>query len=104
VTAGGAALINGREPGAGQAGLLGVDGVDVGDFPAEVVEAAALARVLQQDQLQRRLADREVGVAGVTLGGLGAEQLAVEGDGLVDVVDVQRELDTGHENLQRVRL
>jgi hypothetical protein len=49
---------------AGQAGPLGFDRIGAGDFDAEVVEAAALAGVLQQHQLQRRLGDGEVGVAG----------------------------------------
>jgi hypothetical protein len=44
-----------------------------------VVEGAALAGVLQQDELERRLGDGEVGVAGPALGGLGAEQGGVEG-------------------------
>jgi hypothetical protein len=57
-----------------------------------VVQGAALAGVLQQDQLERRLGDGEVGVAGPALGGPGAEQLGLEADGFVDVVDVQREL------------
>jgi hypothetical protein len=40
-----------------------------------VVEAAALAGVFQQDQLERRLGDGEVGVAGPDLGGVLAENL-----------------------------
>src|SRR5208283_4709816 len=103
VAAGGVAFIRQVEPGGGQSGLLGVDGTDVGDLDAEVVQAAAMAGVLQQDELERRLGDGEVRVPGAALGGRGAEQLAVEGDGLVDVVDVEGELDTGHRNLQETR-
>jgi DNA-binding transcriptional ArsR family regulator len=40
---------------------------------------------LEQDQLQRRVGDGEVGVAGAALGRLGLEQLAVEGDRGVQV-------------------
>src|SRR5712672_2403763 len=50
VAAGGVALINIGQPGLSQAGLHRVDRVDVGDLDAEVVEAAALAGVFQQDQ------------------------------------------------------
>ena len=100
VAAGGVALVGRGEAGLGQARLLGVDGVDVGDLDAEVVQAAAMARVLQQDELQRRLGNGEVRVAGADLGRLDAKQLGIEGDGFVDVADVEGELDTGHENLQ----
>jgi hypothetical protein len=51
----------------------------------------------EQDELERRLGDREVGVAGTALGGPGAEQPAVEGDRAFQVGDAQRELDTGHD-------
>ena len=54
------------------------------------------ARVLDQHELERRLVDREVGVAGAALGRLALEELGVEGDGLVDVGDVEGELDTRH--------
>ena len=72
----------------GEPGLLVLDGAGVRYFDAEVVEGAALAGVLQQDELERRLGDGEVGLAGPALGGPGAEQPGVEADGLVDVVDV----------------
>jgi len=84
--------------------LFGRDRAGVGDLDAQVVEAAALTWVFQQDQLERGLGDREVGVARPELGGLGAEQLRIEGDGLIDVVDVEGELQTaGHGNLPGVR-
>jgi hypothetical protein len=53
-----------------------------------MVERSAVSRVFEQDQLERRVGKREVRVARSPLGGLGAEQTAVEGDGAVDVVDV----------------
>src|SRR5260370_1379826 len=90
------ALVDRGQPGLREPGLLGVDRVGVADLDAEVVEAAGLAGVLQQDELERRVGNREVSVAGPELGGLGAEQLAVEGDGLLKVADVERELDSGH--------
>src|SRR6266700_6136909 len=99
VAAGGVALVDRGQAGLGEPGLLGVDRAGAVDFDAEVVQGAALAGVLQQDQLERRLGDGEVGVAGPALGRLGAEQLGVEADGLVDVVDVQRELHPRHGNL-----
>jgi hypothetical protein len=102
VAAGGLACNIRREPGLGQARLLCLDRIGVGDLDAEVVKAAALAGVFQQYQLERRLGDREVGITGPELGRLGTEQLAVEGDGLIDVVDVEGELQTaGDGNLPR---
>src|SRR6185437_3106693 len=74
----------------------------VGDFHAEVVQGAALAGVLQQDQRERRLGDGGVGGAGPARGRASAEQSGVEGDGRVDVVDVQRELHPGHGDLRKV--
>jgi len=50
----------------------------VGHLDVEVDEAAAPARVVDQDQLQRRLVEGMVGVAGGTLGGLGGGQLRVK--------------------------
>jgi hypothetical protein len=47
-----------------------------------------------QDELERRLGDRKVRVAIPALGRFHAEQLAIEGDGLIEVVDVERELET----------
>jgi DNA-binding transcriptional ArsR family regulator len=47
-----------------------------------VVHPGGVARrAFEQDELERRLGDGEVGVAGTALGGLGAEQLRVEGEG-----------------------
>jgi len=100
VAAGGVPLVDRGQARPGEPGLLGVDRVGAVDFDAEVVQGAALAGVLQQDELERRLGDGEVGVAGPALGGLGAEQSGVEADGLVDVVDVQRELHPGHGDLR----
>ena len=92
VTAGGVALVDGGQARGREPVLLGVHGAGVGDFHAKVVQAAALPGVPQQDQLERRLGDGKVGVAGPALDRSGAEQPGVEADGLVDVVDVQREL------------
>ena len=66
------------------------------DFDTEMVDRAALPPVLQQDQLEWRIGDREVGVAVFDLGGRSVEQLGVERDCLVEVVDVEGELNTGH--------
>jgi hypothetical protein len=101
--AGSLASLLGGEPGLGQAGLLGFDHAGVGDLDAKVVEAAALAGVFQQHQLERRLGDREVRITGPELGRLGAEQLRIEGNSLVDVVDVEGELQTaGHGTSRRL--
>jgi len=54
------------------------------------------SRVLDEDELERRLDDREVGVAGADLRRLCVEELRVELNGTVQVGDVQGELDTGH--------
>ena len=51
-----------------------------------------LAVALDQHQLQRRLGDGEVGVAGADLGRLGREELRVEVDRVVEVGHVQGEL------------
>jgi hypothetical protein len=69
VAAGGVPLVDGRQAGCGEPGLLGVDRAGVGDFDAKVVQGAALAGVLEQDELERRLGDGEVGVAGLRLAG-----------------------------------
>src|ERR1700678_4140747 len=53
--------------------------------------------LLNQDQLQRRVGDGEVGVSGLTLGRFGPEQLGVELDRRVDVGDIEGELDSGHQ-------
>jgi hypothetical protein len=74
--------------------LLGVHGVGVRDLDTEVVHRSTVAGVLDQDELQRRLHDGEVGIARLHLGRFGTEQLAVEGDRLLQVVDVEGELDT----------
>ena len=75
---------------------MGPHVVAVVDLDAEVVEPAVGAGLLEQDELQGRVGDGEVGVAGLALVRLGGEELRVEGDGLVDVGDVEGELDTGH--------
>src|SRR3954451_19782242 len=62
VAAGRAALVDRREAEGGQPGLLGIDVAGGADLDPEVVERAALTGVLQQDELQRRVRDREVGV------------------------------------------
>ena len=54
-----------------------------------------MAGVLEQDELERRLGDGKVGVAGASFGRFGAEKLGVEGVRFVDVVDVEGELDSG---------
>jgi hypothetical protein len=64
------------------------------DFDTEVVDAGGGVGVLEQHQLERRVRDREVGVAGPALVRLGGEQLGIELDGDVDVGHVQSELDT----------
>ena len=51
-----------------------------------------VAFALEQDQLERRLVDGEVGVAGLGLGRADAEHLGVEVDGLVEVGDVEGQL------------
>src|SRR5690606_38772228 len=53
-------------------------------------------RVLDQDEFQGRIGNREVRVAGPALRGLGREELPIEIDGGVDVRDVQGELHAGH--------
>ena len=57
---------------------------------------AGLAHAGEQDQLERRIGDGEVGVPVADLGRLGPEQLGVELDRGVEVGDVEGELDTGH--------
>ena len=46
----------------------------------------------EEDQLQRRVLDGEVGVPVLDLGRGGSKQLGVERNSLVEVIDVQREL------------
>ena len=55
---------------------------------------AGRAGTFEQHELQWRVLDREVRVAGLRLGRLGPEHLAVELDRLVEVVDVEGKLQT----------
>src|ERR1700727_386488 len=74
VAAGGVFLGGGRQSRGGQAGGRGGDLAGGLDLDAEVVHPGGLAGgALDQDELERRLGDREVGVAGAALGWLGAE-------------------------------
>ena len=73
-------------------------GIAAFDFDAEVVERAAVAGVLDQDELQGRFDNGEVRIARLDLGRRGVEQLGVEGDGLVEVVDVEGKLCAGHDD------
>ena len=100
VATGGVALVDRGQADLGQPALLGIDRVGVDDLDAEVVHRTAVAGVLDQDELQRGLGNGEVGVAGPDLRRLGAEQPAVEGDRLLQVVDVEGELYAGHVNLR----
>ena len=78
----------------GQTRLVGGDLVGRHHFDAEMVEPALGVGVLEEHELQRRIGDGEVGVAGLALVRFGGEQLRVEGDGVVDVGNVQGELDS----------
>src|SRR5450759_3982920 len=62
IAAGGALLDLGRQPRRGEPAGGGDDLRSGSDLHAQVVEAAAEARVLDEDQLQRRVVDGEVGV------------------------------------------
>ena len=88
----GADLLVGEQPLAGEAGDLLMDLLAGFDLHAQVVDGPALARVLQQHQLERRIGDGEVGITVLELGRLGVEQLGVEGDRLVEIVDIEGEL------------
>ena len=98
VAAGGVVLLEG-----GQARFLetagrGGDLVGGVDLDAEVVHAGVLAGLaLDEDELERRGGDGEVGVAGAALGRFGAEELGVEGDGAFEVGYAQGQLDAGHD-------
>src|SRR5436189_24824 len=61
--------------------------------------AAPVARATGASGAFAPAAGRILGIAGPHLGRLGAEQLAVVGDRLADVTDVQRELYPGHADL-----
>ena len=76
----------GRQTLAGEAGLGGDDLVGGGHLDAEVVQGAALARCLDEDQLERRFGDGEVGVPGPHLGRFGGEELGVELDRGIELV------------------
>jgi hypothetical protein len=68
-------------------------------FDSEMVDGAGLADPLDQHQLERRVLDGEIGVTGADLGRARVEQRRVEGDGLVEVGDVEGELHAGHGRL-----
>jgi hypothetical protein len=63
-----------------------------------VIQGSALAGVLDENELERRFGDGEVGIAGLRLGRFGVEQRRVERDGGVEVVDVEGELKARHGN------
>src|ERR1035437_7082795 len=83
----------------GEAGDLLVHRGTGGHLPPAVVDGAALPRVLHQHQLQRRLGDGEVRVPLLDLRGRSVEELRVERDGLIQIINVEGELNTGHSNL-----
>ncbi len=81
VATGGVILLEGRKSRFGKPSCGAVDGLGRLDFDTEVVHACVLAgRSFDEDELERWLGDREVGVAVAEFGRLGAEQLAIEGD------------------------
>jgi hypothetical protein len=82
-------LVERREASLAEASLLSVHSGSIHNFDPEVVDRPAAPWTLDQDQLERRLCDREVGIARTSFGGLGAEQLGIKGDGLVDVIDMR---------------
>jgi hypothetical protein len=59
-----------------------------------------LIGVFDEDKLQRGIGDGEVGVARADLGRLCSEELRVEGDGLVEVGDIEGKLYSGHGDLR----
>ncbi|GEC10458.1 hypothetical protein SSP24_81130 [Streptomyces spinoverrucosus] len=74
-----------------------MDGFGAVDLNAEVVHAGRLARgAFDQDELERGIGDGEVGLAVAEFGGPGAEQLAVEGHGRVEIWDTEGQLYAGH--------
>jgi hypothetical protein len=73
------------------------------DLDAKVVQSVLRVGVLDQDQLQRRLGDREVRIALAPLGRLRAEHLRVERHRLVDVRDVQCQLHPARTDLLTYR-
>src|SRR5579875_1882991 len=90
-------LDRGRQPGRLKALLGGGNRFSGLHLDPEVVERPRhLASVLDEDQLEGRVGDGEVGVAGPDLGRLGVEQRRVEADRLVHVGDVEGELHAGH--------
>src|SRR5271166_664667 len=95
-TAGGADLLFGYRAGLGQPGDLGMYDLTRIDLHPQMVEGAALTGVFQQDQLQRWIGDREVGVTRLAFGRFGLKQLGVEADCGVEIVDVEGELNTRH--------
>src|ERR671910_2038887 len=88
-----------RQALAGQPRVGGSHIVGGRHLDAQVVERTRIAVALDEHELERRLGDGEVGVAGATLGRLGGEQLRVEADRRVDVGNVEGELHAGHASL-----
>jgi hypothetical protein len=65
---------------------------------SEVIERPrGLAGVLDEDELERRLGDGEIGIVGAAFRRLGPEQLGVELHSGINVGDVEGELDSGHD-------
>jgi hypothetical protein len=63
-----------------------------------MVQRARLTGAGEQHQLERRIGDREVGVAISHLRRADTEQLGVEADRLLQIGDVQSQLHTRHDS------
>ena len=86
-----------RAPGAGARGKPAAaepafGGGDLGrclGLDPQMIDGSVRAGPFEQHQLEWRIGDGEVGIAGADLGGLGVEHGRVEGDGRVEIVDVE---------------
>ena len=62
------------------------------NLDAQMIDALARARALEQHELERRVVDGEIGVARLALVDRRVEHLRVEVDGLFEIVHIEGEL------------
>jgi len=74
------------------------------DLNAEVIDRAGNFAILKEDQLERRLGNGEVRVAGTNLRWLSFKELGVELDGLFEIRHIEGELQSGHLGLLTLTL
>jgi hypothetical protein len=75
-----------------------------GDLNTQVIEGPGLTRILEEDELEGRVGDRKIGIAGTPLGGVGREEFGIEINRFIEVADVESELHPAHIHLLSINV